>query len=72
MAFLLDEKPSLSSKRIYIVIGLCCMNYLLGLSMTTNAGIHLFTIFDDRCTDSLILITCMEVALVAWVYGTTR
>ena len=36
--------------------------------MTTNAGIHLFTVFDDRCTDSLIIITCVEIILVSWVY----
>jgi len=52
-----------------VPLGLCVTNFLLGISMTTNGGVHLFTVFDDRCTDSLLLITCVELLLVGWVYG---
>ncbi len=69
IAFVLDERPDWANKRIIIVVVMCCVNYLLGLSMCTQGGIHLFTLFDNKCTDSLIVSTCVELILVAWVYG---
>ena len=69
VAFILDERPSLQPQRVPIVIGLCVTFFLLGLSMCTNGGIHLFTIFDKRCTSSLLFLTFLEVILVSHFYG---
>ena len=38
--------------------------------MCTNAGILLFTVFDKRCTSSLLFLCFLEVFSTAWVYGT--
>ena len=72
MAFVIDEKPSLAKYRSYIVIGLCCMFFLAGLPMTTNGGILLFTVFDKRCTSSLLFLCLLEIVHVAWFYGTGK
>ena len=72
MAFVVDEKPSLNKYRSYIVIGLCCMFFLAGLPMTTNGGILLFTVFDKRCTSSLLFLCLLEIIHVAWFYGTGK
>ena len=72
MAFVIDEKPSLAKYSSYIVIGLCCMFFLAGLPMTTNGGILLFTVFDKRCTSSLLFLCLLEIVHVAWFYGTGK
>ncbi|XP_023324598.1 sodium-dependent dopamine transporter [Eurytemora carolleeae] len=69
LAFILDEKPEWTGKRIYIVVGSCFFFFLCGVPMCTTGGIHLFQIFDQRCTSSLLLLCFVEMALVAWVYG---
>ena len=69
LAFILDEKPEWTKYRTYIVMGLCLMFFLAGLPMCTNGGILLFTVFDKRCTSSLLFICILEVIHVAWFYG---
>jgi hypothetical protein len=44
-----------------IVIGSCTLFFLLGLPMCTTGGLHLFNIFDQRCTSSLLLLCLIEV-----------
>ena len=41
----------------------------VGLSMCTDGGILLFTVFDNRCTASTLLMIFLEVVAIAWVYG---
>lgn len=62
MSFITDEKPSLKKYRLWILIGLSVIFYLSGLTMVTNGGIHLFTLFNDRCTNSLLFLTFLEVS----------
>ena len=57
---------------MYIVTGICLVYFLLGIAFTTNGGIHLFTIFDDRCTSSLLFVTFLEVVIFSWNYGMDR
>jgi len=72
LAFILDEKPSLTKYRIHIVVGSCALFFLLGLPMCTTGGIHLFNIFDKRCTSSLLLLCLVEVILISWAYGAEK
>jgi len=72
LAFILDEKPEWTKYRIHIVIGSCILFFLLGLPMCTTGGIHMFNIFDQRCTSSLLLLFLVEVVIVAWIYGCER
>ena len=44
-------------------------NYFLGLPFCCNAGVLLFTLFDRRCSSSLLFILWIEVMVVSWVYG---
>merc|ERR1711962_247602 len=60
LAFIIDEKPDWTKYRIHIVIGSCVLFFLLGLPMCTTGGIHLFNIFDQRCTSSLLLLFLVE------------
>ena len=48
------------------------MFFLAGLPMTTNGGILLFTVFDKRCTSSLLFLCLLEIVHVAWFYGTGK
>ena len=70
LAFIIDEKPSLAKHRTWIVMGLSVLFFLAGLPMCTNGGIMLFTVFDKRCTSSLLFICLLEIVHVAWFYGT--
>jgi solute carrier family 6 amino acid transporter-like protein 5/7/9/14 len=72
IAFVLDEKPSLAKYKQYIVVVGCCLFFVCGLPMCTTGGIHLFTVFDKKCTSSLLLLCLIEVLLVAWIYGVDR
>jgi len=72
LAFILDEKPSWTKYRVPIVIGSCVLFFLLGLPMCTTGGIHLFNIFDQRSTSSLLLLCLIEAVLVSWVYGAEK
>jgi len=69
VAFILDEKPEWTQHRLKIVIGSCFFYFLLGLPMCCRGGIHLFKIFDSRCSSSLLLLSLIEVIMIAWVYG---
>ena len=55
-------------KRIYIVVGSCFFFFLCGVPMCTTGGIHLFQIFDQRCTSSLLLLCFVEVTILPPFY----
>jgi len=72
VAFVLDEKPEWTQHRLKIVLGSCFFYFLLGLPMCCCGGIHLFKIFDSRCSSSLLLLSLIEVIMVAWFYGVDK
>jgi len=72
VAFILDEKPEWTQHRLKIVLGSCFFYFLLGLPMCCRGGIHLFKVFDSRCSSSLLLLSLIEVIMVAWIYGVDR
>ena len=61
MAFVLDEKPEWAQHRIKILIGSSLVYFLLALPMCCRGGIHLFKVFDSRCSSSLLLLSLIEV-----------
>ena len=61
MAFVLDEKPEWSRHRLKILACSCLAYFLMALPMCTNGGIHLFKVFDTRCSSSLLLLSLIEV-----------
>ena len=72
VAFVTDWKPELDKYRTWIVIGFCGLFFLCGVPLCANGGIILFTVFDNRCSSSLLLICILELVLVAWFYGTEK
>ena len=38
--------------------------------MCTNGGILLFTVYDQRCAASLMILAILEIIHVVWIYGT--
>jgi len=66
---LMDEIPSLQKHRMKVFIGLSSVLFLLGLPFCCNGGVLLFTLFDRRCSSSLLFILWIEVMVVSWVYG---
>ena len=69
VAFVLDEFPRLEPHRTKVLGCLCLFFFLCGVPMCAEGGLLLFTIFDNRCTDSLLFLTALEVIAVAWFYG---
>ena len=43
-----------------------------GLPLCANSGILLFTLFDQRCTSSLLFVLWIEIIVVTWFYGINR
>lgn len=40
--------------------------------MCTEGGLHLFKIFDKRCTSSLLLLVLVEMILISYIYGAKK
>ena len=44
--------------------------FLVGLSMTTDAGIYIFQLVDNHAaTYSALIIGAAEISVMAWIYG---
>merc|ERR1711962_494497 len=72
LAFVTDEWPSLEKHRIKLVIAFSIVFFALGLPMCADAGILVFTVFDKRCTASLLVTIFLEVVSVSWFYGVDK
>ena len=69
VAFLTDEWPVLANHRKKVLVAIAILFFLIALPMCARGGIHLFTIFDNSTTSSLLFLTLLEVIVVSWVYG---
>ena len=57
----------------YVVISVCVLGFLSGLSMCTSGGYYMFTLIDDKSASwNLLLVAFLEVILVGWIYGADR
>ncbi|GAB6033259.1 solute carrier 6 (neurotransmitter transporter) [Chamberlinius hualienensis] len=65
-----DFLPKLKSYPIHVLGGICCVGFVLGLPMTTEAGIFIFKLFDKYAIAwSLLIIGILECVIVMWLYG---
>merc|ERR1712226_1724514 len=70
--FFMDEWPALRNYRMYVFLGIASVLFLCGLPLCANSGILLFTLFDQRCTSSLLFVLWIEIIVVTWFYGINR
>lgn len=65
-----DAMPTLRKYRISVLSVLCCICCLLGLPMTTQAGMYIFAIFDEYSTCwAVLIIGFLNCLLVTRLYG---
>uniref|UniRef100_A0A914E5J5 Uncharacterized protein n=1 Tax=Acrobeloides nanus TaxID=290746 RepID=A0A914E5J5_9BILA len=65
-----DQFPSLKKYEGLLVFTTCFVSFLVGIIMTTKAGIFYFTVFDEYSASlGLIVLLLLEITLVVFVYG---
>ncbi|XP_019647388.1 PREDICTED: sodium- and chloride-dependent glycine transporter 2-like [Branchiostoma belcheri] len=71
---IVDEFPRrLRSKKMFIVLGVCSIGFLLGLPLVTQGGFYLLQLMDNYSgTFSLLIVAIVECLVVGWVYGCDR
>ncbi|XP_066287463.1 sodium- and chloride-dependent glycine transporter 2-like [Branchiostoma lanceolatum] len=71
---IVDEFPRrLRSKKMFIVLGMCAIGFLLGLPLVTQGGFYLLQLMDNYSgTFSLLVVAIVECVVVGWVYGCDR
>ena len=71
VTILLDQFPrQRGANRKWITLVVCSLMFLVGLSMTSDAGIYIFTLFDSHAaTYSALMIGAAEILVMSWIYG---
>ncbi|XP_075547411.1 sodium-dependent proline transporter-like [Dermacentor variabilis] len=65
--------PFFAKKRSATAFMYCSFCFLIGLSLTTQAGLYVLTILDNYLGALIVLFTCLgEAIIVAWIYGMNR
>ncbi|KAH9366309.1 hypothetical protein HPB48_002000 [Haemaphysalis longicornis] len=68
-----DLFPTMSTRRTLTALMYCSSCFLIGLALTTQAGLYVLTILDNYLGALIVLFTCLaETIIVGWVYGTRR
>ena len=71
---LCDQFPNALRKRKTLTTAIFCLIwFVLGLSMCTQGGIYIFTLFDTYAAGcNLLLSGVVELVIISWVYTTDR
>lgn len=57
----------------FILVGMCLLQFVLGIPLVTQGGIHMLVILDRYTSDfNLCLFLILECVAVCWVYGLKR
>ncbi|RDD46443.1 Sodium- and chloride-dependent GABA transporter 2 [Trichoplax sp. H2] len=68
---LTDFWPNLfASRRPYLILGLCIVEFLIGLTCITKGGIYIFDLFNTYSAGTAMIVTVLfEIMAVSWFYG---
>uniref|UniRef100_A0A914XN38 Transporter n=1 Tax=Plectus sambesii TaxID=2011161 RepID=A0A914XN38_9BILA len=71
---LIDQWPKkLRPYKFWVMMAVCTTCFLLGLPLTTNAGMYLLQLLDNYGVSyALLILGLIEVTVVAWLYGGQR
>ncbi|XP_061174046.1 sodium-dependent proline transporter-like [Saccostrea echinata] len=70
---MLDKILKFRDHKLFTVIGVCTVMFLLGLTMTTNGGIYMIEIMDTYSGGwGVLFIAIFECISIAWIYGVSR
>ncbi|ESO12934.1 hypothetical protein HELRODRAFT_188048 [Helobdella robusta] len=70
---ILDQLPMLRRKKMWVVMFMCLLLFLLGLPLCTRGGSYLLQLMDSYSSGwGLLLIGVIECIALAWVYGCNR
>jgi len=71
VTILLDQFPKFrGNNRKWVTLCVCGLMFIVGLSMTTDAGIYIFQLVDNHAaTYSALIIGAAEISVMAWIYG---
>jgi len=75
VSIIVDSWPRKWGKanRNFVLIGSCATMFAVGLSMVTEGGMYVLTLMDNHAgTFSALITGCVEVAVLAWIYGAER
>jgi len=74
VTILQDQFPALrGDNRKWTTLGVCSFMFIIGVSMTTDAGLYIFTLFDNHAaTYSALMLGAAEITVMAWVYGADK
>jgi len=69
-----DQFPALRGKnRKWLTLCVCSFMYLCGLFMITEGGMYVLQLVDNHsATYSALILGCLEVSVMAWIYGVDR
>ncbi|XP_075552641.1 sodium- and chloride-dependent GABA transporter 1-like [Dermacentor variabilis] len=72
VAGLIDQWPSLMTRRKLVTFCLVVTQFLLGLPMTTQGGMYLFQLMDNYAISgiTLLFVVFSQATALSWVYGT--
>lgn len=70
---IMDLFPVLSGQRALTSFMYCSTCFMIGLCLTTQAGLYVLTILDNYLGALIVLFTCfVETVIIGWIYGINR
>ena len=72
IASIMDEFPSLRKKRVLVMVVTCFMAFLAGLPICFDSGVLLFQLMDFRTSNSVVLMSFIQLITISWFYGLDR
>ncbi len=69
IAAIMDEFPSLRSKRVLLLVVTCFLAFLGGFPICFQGGFLLFQLMDFRSGNAVLLMAFIELIIISWNYG---